>query len=182
MKQHLEAQKGCQTTTKRESPLQFTWDVKAELPSLKSSETHMIWRRAIWLNVKSGKSNNGPVMQSKISLTRESLTKLKLKAVRRGVWFRDLKQEERRLLELTMRVVDKVHSFLLAKIVSRIVGKLCETMESRIFKLIKTEGKNLAESLSNIAQAWGYRNAKSWAKDRGFMQFLVVNNLSSLAT
>lgn len=135
------------------------------------------------MSAKSGKSNKTPVVaQSKVSLTRESLARLKLKAVRRGVWFRDLKREERRLLDLTMRVVEKVHSFLLAKIVSRIVGKLCEAIESKVFRLIRTEGRNLAESLSQIAQAWGYRDAKSWAEDRDFMQFLVVNNLSSFRT
>ena len=134
------------------------------------------------MNARFGKSNNDPtVRQSKIPLTREYLTKLKLKAVRRGVWFRDLKQEERRLLELTMQVVKKVHSFLLAKIVSRIVGKLCESMKSRIFRLMRTEGRNMAETVSNIATNWGYRAAKSWAKDRGFMQYLVVNNLGVLS-
>jgi hypothetical protein len=105
---------------------------------------------------------------------------LKLKAVRRGVWFRDLKREERRLLELTIKVVEKVHSFLLAKIVSRIVGKLCEAMESSIFRLIRTKGRCMAENLSRIAYAWGYRDADSWAEDRGFMQYLVVNNLLHL--
>jgi len=135
------------------------------------------------LSVRSGKSSRSPVTtQPSIPLTREALARLRLKALRRGVWFRDLKREERKLLELTIRVVEKVRSFLLAKIVSRIVGKLCEAMESRIFRLIRTEGRNMAENLSEIAQAWGYRAAKFWANDRGFMQFLVVNNLSYLKT
>ena len=135
------------------------------------------------MSAKSGRSSKGSVMtRSKIPLTRESLARLRLKALRRGNWFRDLKREERRLLELTIRVVEKVHSFLLAKIVSRIVCKLCEAMESRIFRLMRTEGRNMAENLSKIAHAWGYRAANSWAKDRGFMQYLVVNNLSHLKT
>jgi hypothetical protein len=77
-------------------------------------------------------------------------------------------------------VVEKVHSFLLAKVISKIVDKLCEAMESRIFRLMKTEGRSMAEHLSELAQAWGYRAAKSWVKDRGFLQFLVVNNLAYL--
>ena len=135
------------------------------------------------MSVKSGRSSKGSVMtRSKIPLTRESLVRLRLKALRRGNWFRDLKREERKLLELTIRVVEKVHSSLLAKIVSRIVGKLCEAMESKIFRLMRTEGRNMAENLSKIANAWGYQAANSWAKDRGFMQYLVVNNLSHLKT
>ena len=139
--------------------------------------------RAIWLSAKSGRSSNCPVNAlSNFPLTRESLAKLRLKAVRRGCWFRDLKQNERMLLDLTIRVVDKVRSFMLAKIVSRLVSRLCEAMESRIFRRIRTEGRILAENLSEIAQAWGYRAAKSWATDTGFMQYLTINRLGSFKT
>jgi len=135
------------------------------------------------LSVKSGRSSKSPVnTRTSILLTREALAKLRLKALRRGVWFRDLKREERKLLELTIRVVEKVRSFLLVKIVSRIVGKLCEAMESMVIRLMKTEGRSLAEKISKIGQAWGNRAAKSWAKDRGFIQYLTVNNLSSFKT
>ena len=121
-----------------------------------------------------GRSSNGA---KSFPLTRESLVKLRLKAVRRGVWFRDLKREERMLLDLTIRVVEKVRSFLLAKVVSRIVGILCDAMESRVFRLMRTEGRSLAEHLAQIAEGWGNRAAKFWANDRGFMQYLTVNNL-----
>ena len=135
------------------------------------------------MSAKSGRSGKSSVTtQPSIPLTREALARLRLKALRRGVWFRDLKREERKLLELTIRVVEKVRSFLLAKLVSRIVGKLCEAMESRIFRLMRTEGRNMAENLSEIAQAWGYRAAKSWADNCGFMQYLTVNNLGSFKT
>jgi hypothetical protein len=135
------------------------------------------------LSVKSGRSSkNSVTTQLSIPLTREALARLRLKALRRGVWFRDLKREERKLLELTIRVVEKVRSFLLAKIVSRIVGKLCEAMESMVIRLMKTEGRSLAEKISKIGQALGNRAAKSWAKDRGFIQYLTVNNLSSFKT
>jgi hypothetical protein len=127
------------------------------------------------LSARSGRSSKGA---KSIPLTREALAKLRLKARRRGVWFRDLKQSERKLLDLTIRVVQRVHSFVLAKLVSRIVGKLCEAMESRVYRLMRTEGRRMAERLSNIAQSWGYEAAKSWVKDRGFMQYLTVINLS----
>jgi len=131
------------------------------------------------LSAASGRSNKGT---TSFPLTREALAKLRLKALRRGVWFRDLKQGERQLLDLTIRVVQRVRSFLLAKLVSRIVGKLCEAMESRIFCLMKTEGRSLAKKISKIAEAWGNRAAKFWVNDRGFIQYLTVNNLSSFKT
>ena len=131
------------------------------------------------MSAKSGKSSDGT---RSVPLTREELAKLRLKALRRGVWFRDLKRSERKLLDLTIRVVQRVHSFILAKLVSRIVSKLCEAMESRIFSLMRTEGRTLAEKLSKIAEAWGNRAAKSWAKDRDFIQYLTVSNLSSFKT
>jgi hypothetical protein len=135
------------------------------------------------LSAKSGKSNKTPAnTQTSISLTREALTKLRLKALRRGAWFRDLKHSERKLLNLTIRVVEKVRSFLLAKIVSRLVCKLCEAMESRVFRLMRTEGRSLAEKISKIGEAWGNRAAKSWAKDNGFIQYLTVTNLLSFKT
>ena len=115
--------------------------------------------------------------RSDIPLTRQNLANLKCKAMRRGCWYRELKQNERMLLDLTIRVVEKVQSFILAKIVSRLVSKLCEAMESIVYRLMKTKGQRMAEELSEIAQTWGYRAAKSWRKDRGFVQYLTVSNL-----
>jgi hypothetical protein len=138
--------------------------------------------RAIWLNAKSEKSSNSSGSSQTFALTRESLAKLKLKAVRRGMWFSCLKHEERRLLDLTVRVVQRVHSFLLAKLISKIVDKLFTAMESRVYRLIRTKGRFLAEHLAQIAQSWGNKTAKLWAKDNGFIQFLTVTNLLSCNT
>ena len=133
------------------------------------------------MSVKSERSSNCSVdARSEFALTRENLAKLRHKARRSGAWFRDLKHNERKLLDLTIRVVQRVRSFLLAKIVSRLVSRLCEAMESRIVRLVHTEGRMMAERLSLVAQNLGYGAAKSWAKDQGLMQFLVVNNLDAL--
>ena len=130
------------------------------------------------MSAKLEKSNN--FARSVFSLTRESLARLRLKARRNGAWFRDLKQNERSLLDLTIKVVEKVRSFMLAKLVSRLVSRLYEALESRIFRLICTEGREMVKKLSRIGEEWGYRAAKNWVADRGFMQYLVVNNLGVL--
>ena len=109
--------------------------------------------------------------------TREYLVKLREKAVRRGCWFGCLAHGERKLLELTIRVVEKVRSFLLTKIVSKLVSTLVDAMESRVSRLIRTQGKEMAKRLSAVAVSLGHRTAKKWVRDKGLVQFLVINNL-----
>ena len=135
-------------------------------------------KREVWLSVKSKKLNK---FTQSFSLSRENLVKLKQKARRKGCWYKLLKQNERMLLDLTIRVVQKVQSFILAKIVSHLVSKLFEAMESHIIRLVRTEGVQMAKKISNIAQNLGYRAAKHWAKDKGFMQYLTINNLEQLS-
>lgn len=126
------------------------------------------------MNAKSKRSSDST---KGYSLTRESLAKLKQRARRRGVWFSGLKQIERRLLDLTIRVVQRVRSFMLAKVVSGLVSRLLQAMESRVVRLIRTEGREMALRLSEIAVKLGYKAARAWRDDVGFMQYLVVNNL-----
>jgi hypothetical protein len=134
----------------------------------------------IWLSADSKRLSKGSLGSKSGDFSREFLVRLKRKAWRSGCWFRDLKQSERVLLDLTIRVVEKVRSFILAKLLSRAVDKLLGAMESRIYSLIRVEGKKMACKLSEIAQGWGYDAAKGWVKDRGFMQFLVVSSLGVL--
>jgi hypothetical protein len=115
-----------------------------------------------------------------VPLTRDVLARLKLKALRRGLWYRNLKNSERRLLELTIRVVQRVRSFFLARLVYEIVDKLYDALQGRVYRLMRNEGKKMTERLSQIAQKWGYRTAKSWIKDQAFIQYLVINNLRGL--
>jgi len=113
-------------------------------------------------------------------LDRESLAKLRLRAVRRGVWFRDLKVAERRLLDLTIGVVRRVRSFVLAGLISRIVEKLLFAVEGRVSRLMCTTGRGLAQRLGEIAQSWGHRSAAGWCEDLGFVRFLAVMHLSEV--
>ena len=130
------------------------------------------------MNVRLKKSSN---VASSLPLTRVTLTRLKLKAIRKGCWFKALKRNERMLLNLTISVVQRVRSFLLARAVSRLVSKLNEALESKIFRLMRTQGQKMAENFSKIAQNWGYRAAKSWVNDKGFVQYLTINNILSLS-
>ena len=77
-------------------------------------------------------------------------------------------------MELTMRVVKRIRSFFLARVVTSIVEKLLDAMESRVTRLMREVGQPLAQKLSGIAQKWGNNSAASWIADPGFRQYLTV--------
>ena len=110
------------------------------------------------------------------------LTKVKTRALRRGVWFRVLTRAERAQMELTMKVVKRIRSHFLAKVVAKIVEKLLEALESTVVRLTREVGSALAHKLSGIAQEWGNKSAEEWPADPGFKQFLAVTymNMPSL--
>jgi hypothetical protein len=112
-------------------------------------------------------------------LSRQGLAKLRLRAIRRGVWFRDLKDVERKLLDLTIAVVRRVQSVRLARMVSLIVEKLLVAVESRLSRLMRTRGRGVAEKLSRVAQGWGNKSAVRWASDLGFVEYLAVASVNS---
>ena len=109
-----------------------------------------------------------------IPLTRVELTKMKVKAIRRGLWFKVLSRTERASIYLTIKVVEKVRSLLLAKMLTSIVKKLLEAMESRVVSMMKTVGRDLAQKMSRIAQGWGNTSAAQWAADLGYTRYLTV--------
>jgi len=111
--------------------------------------------------------NSGP-------LGTNELAKIKTVAMRRGIWFRVLSRGERALVDLTMRFVKRIRSFLLARVVFSIVAKLLDAMESKVSRLMREVGQPLAQKLSGIAQNWGNSSAVSWIADPGFRQYLTV--------
>ena len=114
-----------------------------------------------------------------VALGTSSLTVIKRKAVRRGVWFRTLTRSERGIVDLTVRIVKTIRSRLLMNVIERIVTKLQKAMESNVVRLMREVGQPLARKLSMIAQTWGNKQASVWIKDRGFIQFLAINHLNS---
>ena len=141
----------------------------------------MALRRANWLSVGLKRLGGGLTnVKSRFPLTRETLAKVKQKALRCGVWFRKLRKDERMFMELVIKVTDKVRSFKLAELVSRIVGKLLDAMggvqamTGEVAYKMKTDGLRLAQKLSQIAQGWGNRSAVAWPRNSGFVQYLTI--------
>jgi len=111
-------------------------------------------------------------------LDKTQLVKLKLKAMRAGVWFRALPRIDRVLVDLTIKVASNVRSVVLAKCILSIMRKLEGLLESKFVRAIREIGFSLACKLSLFAQKWGNVVAKSWVSDVGFARFLAVMNLN----
>lgn len=112
-------------------------------------------------------------------MRREGLLLLKLKAMRRGVWFKALNRIDRTLFDLAVKVVDAVRGRKLAEALLSIVRKLEEALENGISKAVKEVGLPLARKLSLIAQRWGNHGAGGWASDVSFARFLAIMHINS---
>lgn len=111
-------------------------------------------------------------------LEKSELIRLRLKAVRCGVWFRALSRLDRAVDDLTLRVVDGVRSFRLAAAILSIVKKLQKAVEGRVSGCLTKVGFQLALKLSLFAQKWGNVQARDWASDASFAKFLVIMHIN----
>ena len=106
-------------------------------------------------------------------LNRSDLIKLRIKAIRAGVWFKALPRIDRVLVDLTIKVAENIRSAYLAKSIFAVVGKLEGLLESSVMKSLRLIGRPLAEKISSIAQKLGNTSAKNWA-----VRFIVCLFLS----
>lgn len=112
------------------------------------------------------------------SLKTAQLFKLKLKAVRAGVWFSALPRIDRVLVDLSIRVAQSVRSAALTESLLSVARKLEVLLEGRVSRAIREVGFSIASRLSMIAQSWGHRAACSWGSDHGFARYLAVMKLN----
>lgn len=110
------------------------------------------------------------------------LRKIKKKAMRHRAWFKVLDRVDRAIVNLTIQCVERIRSPKLAEIVTAILNKLKQNLESPIKSLMQQVGLPLAQKLGEIAQGWGNKSARLWANNLGFIQYLAImqKNLSSV--
>ena len=114
------------------------------------------------------------------SLEKASLIKLRLKAMRSGIWFKALSRIDRVLVNLTIQVANSnIHSLSLITRLLSVTGKLEGLLESRLSRATKEIGFPLAFKFSSIAQSWGNKLAKAWANELEFAKFLTVMKINS---
>ena len=111
-------------------------------------------------------------------LEKAQLMRLKVKAMRAGVWFKALPRIDRVLVDLTIRVAGTVRSFRLASNILTVIRKLESVMESRFLRAVRENGFSLARKLGLIAQKWGNANAENWESDKGFARYLAAMSLN----
>ncbi|MFQ5836398.1 MAG: hypothetical protein ACE5HG_00925 [Candidatus Bathyarchaeia archaeon] len=117
-----------------------------------------------------------------VTLGKKELAEIRTKAIRRGVWFKALTRAERAQMELTMRVVKRIRSLLLTRVLGSIIEKLLDAMESKVARLMREVGRGLAQKLSRIAQSWGNKSAGHWEADPDFTQYLTITYMNTPAT
>jgi len=117
--------------------------------------------------------------EKRTPLMRSEIIRIKARALRKGVWFRVLTRVERACIDLAIMVVERVRSRLLQRLLSSVLNKLEDAMESQVRRLMREIGDNLAKKVSQIAQDWGNRSAVCWAKDAGFTQYLTITYMNA---
>jgi hypothetical protein len=109
---------------------------------------------------------------------RARLVKIRLRAIRAGVWYRALPRIDRVLVDLTISVAKGVRSVSLASCVLSVTRKLEGLLESRVVRAVREVGFPLARKLSAVARGWGNVGAWAWASDGCFARYLAVMRLN----
>src|SRR2546428_8248658 len=117
------------------------------------------------------KRDSNPVSLSekilKEPITREVLVGLKMRGLRRRLWYSTLSRMERGLVDLTIRWVNKVRSGRMTETLLRILAKLAMALETGMGKVLG-KGRILAARASELAVKWGNVSAYSWRYEQGF--------------
>jgi hypothetical protein len=108
------------------------------------------------------------------------LVSVRTRALRCGVWYSALSKGERGCMDLAIRVVERIRSRLLRRVLSAVVAKLAEALESPVRRLMRDVGSGLALRLSRIAASWGNRQAATWTQNVGFVRYLAVMHLNAV--
>ena len=112
------------------------------------------------------------------SFNKKQLSILKKKAMRSGVWFKALQRIDRALFDLTIIVVENIHSAKLTKSIRVLTKKLEYFMKSDFSRKIEAIGSSLAQKISLEAQKLGNTSAYRWASDSSFAFFLAAMHIN----
>jgi hypothetical protein len=107
-------------------------------------------------------------------LTKQCLVKIKVRALRRRVWFKALTKVERGIIDLTIDCVERVRSYVLLKILSGIVDKLMSFLEPAFLEKIEKIGRKIAEKICKVAKSWGNLRAQNWRSETNFIRYLGI--------
>jgi hypothetical protein len=110
-------------------------------------------------------------------LDKSELLKLKMKAMRSGMWLKSLRGIDRVLVDLTS-VACNVHSITLAKCILAVTQKLHILFESELSCTLRSICFPTTFKLSVLAQKWGNTNTQEWINDIGSLGILQSANFA----
>ena len=113
--------------------------------------------------------------------TRKFIFEIRLKTLRRGVWFKAITNLERNMLVLAAQIVNRVESIVLGFELGKIIRKLKDAMTSLFTKQIKAFGIPYARIIVNLAVGWGYLTVKDWNSDKGLVRYLTMIQIKQLS-
>ena len=99
-------------------------------------------------------------------------------ALRRRVWYRVLDRVERGIFNLTIDVVEKVQSQVLAKELVKILAKLRDASKSAFTCHVEGFGCMKLRRVVLQAKMFG-GEAVGWLMDLGFAEWFAVNDINS---
>ncbi|MGQ9507360.1 MAG: hypothetical protein ACUVTB_05825 [Candidatus Bathycorpusculaceae bacterium] len=102
-----------------------------------------------------------------------------MKAKRSGVWFKTLSRLDRALIDLTIKIADRVRSQRLTMALMEVLKKIGEALENRVSQAIYKVGLPLARKIGLIAKKFGNPSAESWMTDLSFAKFLAITYINS---
>ena len=85
-----------------------------------------------------------------------------------------LNRAERAQIELTVKLVKRVRSLLLIKVLTSLMTKLVTALESKVEHLTREVGRRLAKRIGLIAQSWGHVSAFLWKTEHSFVRYLAI--------
>ena len=115
---------------------------------------------------------------------RGSLEKLKRLSIRNRAWFRVIDWKQRRFIDIVLKLVDRIRSPLLLRVLGPLVRRLLEAIggDARTGALILMDRgaydmmRGVAEKIVAVAQKWGNKSAEKWLNE-GLIKYLVVMSL-----
>ena len=101
----------------------------------------------------------------------EVLSTLRTKALRKGIWFQTLSNEERVLTGLVRKHVKIVKNATLATVIARLIVKLICGIKNSFLDMIERRGRPIAELWAKAACAMGWEEESNWIHDRNIVRW-----------
>ncbi|MEM2759465.1 MAG: hypothetical protein QXU32_02655 [Nitrososphaerales archaeon] len=102
----------------------------------------------------------------------DTLSHLRMKALRKKVWFCSLTEQERILTGLLIKHIKIVKNAALATTIARIMAKLIHAIIYSFLNKIEDLGRTVARAMAAGAFACGNKDALNWMQNASYIRYL----------